>query len=138
MSAPQAPPSFAALYAENAAFVWRSLKQLGVREGDAADACQEAFLVVHKKLGDFRGGSARSWLFAIAVRVASDYRKRARHKREILEDAPDEPVPEAQTKEVEEARARKLLQDILASLDDDKRAVFVAFELEELPMAEVA
>ncbi|MEO7733801.1 MAG: sigma factor-like helix-turn-helix DNA-binding protein, partial [Kofleriaceae bacterium] len=36
------------------------------------------------------------------------------------------------------ARARAVLDEILDELDDAKRAVFVLFELEEMPMSEVA
>ena len=36
------------------------------------------------------------------------------------------------------ARARALLEAILATLDEDKRAVFVAYELESMAMADVA
>jgi RNA polymerase sigma-70 factor (ECF subfamily) len=133
------PPPFAQVYAEHAAFVWRSLRRLGVRERDVEDACQEAFLVVHKKLESFRGTALRAWLFAIAMRVAADWRKRAHVRKEVVADEPPEPAaPETQTGAIDRARARQLLETILASLDEDKRAVFVAFELEGMPMAEVA
>lgn len=130
---------FAEVYAKEAAFVWRSMRRLGVRPGDIEDTCQEVFLVVHAKLGDFREGSLRAWLFAIAARVASDYRRRAFVRREVTEeDVPEVPVPEAQTAAIERAQAVALLDSILESLDDDKRAVFMLFELEQLPMQEVA
>ncbi len=136
---PAKAPPFAEVYALHAAFMWRSLRRLGVREGDVEDACQEAFLVIHRKLGEFRGDALRAWLFAIALRVASDYRKRAHIRRELVtDDAPEQTVPETQTFQLDRARARMILDHILSSLDDDKRAVFVAHELEEMPMAEIA
>lgn len=131
--------AFADVYGENAAFVWRSMRRLGVRPGDVEDTCQEVFLVVHAKLSEFRGGSIRAWLFAIAARVAADYRKRSFVRREATgDDMPDVATPEAQTAAVERAQALSLLDAILASLDDDKRSVFVLFELEQMPMQEVA
>ena len=134
----KAPP-FADVYADNAAFVWRSLRRLGVRESDAEDACQEAFLVVHKKLGEFRGGSLRAWLFAIAMRVASDWRKRAHVRREVTGDAmPESIATDNPSADLDRARARALLESILATLDDDKRAVFVWYELEGMPMSDIA
>ena len=42
--------------------------------------------MVHAKLAEFRGGSLRAWIFAIALRVASDYRKRAFVRREATGD----------------------------------------------------
>lgn len=136
---PQAPPIFADVYVEHAPFVWRSMRRLGVRPGDVEDTCQEVFLVVHAKLSEFRGGSMRAWLFAIAARVASDYRKRAFVRREATgDDVPEVSVPEVQTAAIERTQALALLDSVLAGLDEDKRAVFMLFELEQMPMQEVA
>ena len=130
---------FADLYVEHGPFVWRTMRRLGVRPGDVEDTCQEVFLVVHSKLGDFYGGSIRAWIFAIASRVASDYRKRAFVRREATGDElPELAVPEAQTAAVERGQAVALLDAILVALDDEKRAVFLLFELEQMPMQEVA
>jgi RNA polymerase sigma-70 factor (ECF subfamily) len=139
----QLPPPFAEAYATEVAFVWRSLRRLGVRERDVEDACQETFLVAHKKYDTFTGGSLRAWLFAIAKRIASDHRKKAHVRREVLD--PDTPgaftekgEPETMTEALDQKRARALLDEMLDALDDDKRAVFILFELEQWPMAEVA
>lgn len=132
-------PSFAELYSEHAPFVWRTMRRLGVRPADVEDTCQEVFVVVFSKLDQFQGGSMRAWLFAIAARVASDYRKRAFVRREATgDDVPEISVPEGQTTAIERSEAAALLDDILARLDDDKRAVFILFELEQMPMQEVA
>jgi RNA polymerase sigma-70 factor (ECF subfamily) len=135
----EAMPVFADIYVAHAPFVWRSLRRLGVRPGDVEDVCQEVFLVVHAKIGDFRGGSMRAWLFAIASRVASDYRKRAFVRREATGDEiPEVSVAEVQTAAIERTQALALLETILDGLDDDKRAVFMLFELEQMPMQEIA
>jgi RNA polymerase sigma-70 factor (ECF subfamily) len=47
-------------------------------------------------------------------------------------------VAEAQTAAIERAQAVALLDTILATLDEEKRAVFMLFELEQMPMQEVA
>jgi RNA polymerase sigma-70 factor (ECF subfamily) len=131
---------FPPLYQENAAFVWRSLRRLGVREADLPDAAQEVFLVVHRRLHEYDGASpVRTWLFAIAMRCASDHRRRAHVRRETLAaEPPPQSVPADQAEALRRGRARELLQKILDGLDDDKRAVFILFELEQLPMSEVA
>lgn len=135
----QEAPSFAEIYAEHASFVWRTMRRLGVRPADVEDMCQEVFVIVHSKLDDFRGGSLRAWLFAIASRVASDYRKRAFVRREATGDSvPELPVAEEQTKALERTEAVVLLDEILGRLDEDKRSVFILFELEQMPMQEVA
>jgi len=49
--------TFEEVYRAHVAFVWRSLRRLGIREEDAADAAQEVFIVVHRKLPEFAGRS---------------------------------------------------------------------------------
>lgn len=135
-----APPiAFGDVYAAHAAFVWRSLRRLGVRESDIEDVCQETFMVVHRKLHEFRGGSIKAWLSAIAVRVAADHRKRAHVRRELTgQEIPEPSQAETQSGSIDGERAQHLLDSILATLDENKRAVFIYYELEEMTMAEVA
>lgn len=133
-------PTVAEVFRELAPFVWRALVRLGVAERDVDDACQEVFMVVHRKLPEFEGRSTvRTWVYGIAVRVASDYRKRGHVRREVMTDE----VPDGASKEdphVDAARreARKTLDRILDTLDEDKRTVFVLYEIEQVTMAEVA
>ena len=76
------------IYQANADFVWRSLQRLGVRGPDLDDVLQEVFVVVHQRLGTFDGtAKMTTWLFGIAMRIASDYRRSARVRREVLTDA---------------------------------------------------
>jgi RNA polymerase sigma-70 factor (ECF subfamily) len=134
-------PSFAEVYRDYATYAWRVLRRLGVRDADLEDVCQELFLVVHKKLPAFaRRSSLRTWLYAIAIRCASDYRRRAHVKREEPTRALDDhaPIDAPQPASLANREARALLDQILDTLDEPKRAVFVLYELEELAMAEVA
>ncbi len=132
--------TFDELYAQHAAFVWRTVRRLGVWPADVADAAQEVFLVVHRKLPEFEGRSSiNTWLFGICQRVASDWRK----KRETRREAGDAGLAEMKVDPtlddgIAQRQARALLDEALNQLDDDKRAVFVLFELEQLPMAKVA
>lgn len=122
-------------------YVWRVLRRLGVAEADADDVCQEVFLVVHRKLTEFEQRSAlRTWIYGIAVRTASDYRKRAHRRHEVTtSELPDVPTPADDPHRTLQLRqARSLLDELVAALDDDKRAVFVLFEIEQLAMQEVA
>ena len=133
-------PSFAEVYRDYAAFVWPVLRRLGVRDADVEDVCQEVFLVVHRKLPEFaHRSSIRTWLYGIAVRCASDYRRRAHVKREAPQPKlGDAPIDAPQPKSVADRQARAVLDEILETFDEPKRAVFVLYELEELSMAEVA
>lgn len=133
-------PSFEEVFAECAPFVWRALRRLGVREGDVEDVAQEVFLVVLRRLPGFEGQSAvRTWVYGICLRVASDYRRRPHRVRErAMEDAPEPAVPADQDAAVDRRRALAWLDGVLDGLDDAKWEVFVLFEIEEVPMAEVA
>jgi RNA polymerase sigma-70 factor (ECF subfamily) len=141
---PQAAPEFAELFHQHAAFVWRALRRLGVRERDAEDLLQEVFMVVHRKLPEFAGrASVTTWIYGICLRKALDYRRLARITREVSAEQADH-VGEGraqapgQERALELKRARSRLDAILDQLDDDKRAVFVLFELEGLTMNEIA
>lgn len=128
------------IFEEHARFVWRSARHLGVREADLDDVCQEVFLTVHRKLGGFEGRSSlRTWLYGICLRVASDHRRRAHVRREIaLSTPPPRAVEPEQHTTVAKQQARQRLAWILDQLDEDKRAVFVLYEIEELTMKQVA
>jgi RNA polymerase sigma-70 factor (ECF subfamily) len=138
-SAP-AGPSVAEVFREHAPFVWRALRRLGVREADVEDVAQEVFVVVCRKLGEFEGRSTlRTWLYGICVRTASDYRGRARMRHEVVtEEPPEQTAPAAQHDALAMRQARALLDRILDGLDEDKRAVFVLYEIEQITMSEVA
>jgi RNA polymerase sigma-70 factor (ECF subfamily) len=139
---PEVPPAptLREIFDQYARFVGRVLGYLGVPTADVEDACQDVFIVVHRKLDQFRPGSSiRTWLYAICLRVASDRRNRAHMWRERITDAPPEEIAAAsQHEELELKQARRALRAGLDALDEDKRAVFVLYEIEELPMTEVA
>jgi len=68
--------TFEETYRAHFAFVWRSLRRLGVAEDDAADAAQDVFIIVHRKLPEFAGRSKlTTWLYGICFRVASERRR---------------------------------------------------------------
>ena len=132
--------SFAQIFREHAPYAWRVLRRLGVREAEVDDLVQEVFVVIHRKLPEFEGRSSiRTWIYGICVRVASDHRRRAHVRREHPTDLPPERAGSApQLREIEQRQALAQLDQALAELSDDKRAVFVLFEVEQLPMDEVA
>jgi RNA polymerase sigma-70 factor (ECF subfamily) len=133
-------PSFRHVYQSNAALVWRVLRRLGMPPSDLEDLCQEVFVAVHRKLAHFEGKSTlRTWIYGIAVRCASDHRRRGHIKHEIATEKPVEQVADPpQLVVIQQREARARLDAIIAGLDEDKRAVFVLYELEQLAMKDVA
>lgn len=135
---PEVPP-FAEIFRAHMPFLWRTSLALGVPAADAEDVCQEVMLVVNRRLPEFDGRSLKSWLYGICLRVASDYRRSARVRRERATDQlPDEPLPATQPEELEARRAEARLRQALDSLDYDRREVFVLFEIEQLTLREIA
>jgi RNA polymerase sigma-70 factor (ECF subfamily) len=135
----EAPP-FRELFEQHAPYVWRVLRRLGVPARDVEDLSQEVFVVVHRKLPGFEGRSSlRTWLYAICLRTASDHRRRAHVRREHVTDrSPERACSAPQPAELERRQARAMLDAALDTLPEDKRAVFVLYEVEGLTMPEVA
>ena len=136
-SAPPRPavPPFATVYDDHVKFAWRVLGRLGVARADLEDVCQEVFIVVHRRLGEFEGRSSlRTWIYGIALRCASDYRRRDRRRPAPITEVA---IAGSQLEDLDAQEARATLERLLELLDPEKREVFVLFELEELTMAEV-
>jgi RNA polymerase sigma-70 factor (ECF subfamily) len=133
-------PTFRQLFDAQARFVWRSLLGLGLSETDVADASQQVFVVLHRKLDRLESGcSLRTFVYGICLRVASDFRRRAHVQRERLcADPPERSGPPMQEEQVAQREALHLLEESLDRLDPVQRAVFVLYEIEELAMVEVA
>jgi RNA polymerase sigma-70 factor, ECF subfamily len=131
-------PSFDEVYACHAGFVWRVLRTLGVSDAQIEDAAQDVFVVVHRRLAEWEGRAAiTTWLFAIARRVASGYRRKRGADR--TQELVDEHAGGADTfAELSRAQAAATVVEILQQLDDDKRTVFALVELEQLSVPEVA
>jgi RNA polymerase sigma-70 factor (ECF subfamily) len=131
--------SFARIFEEHVPFLWRAAVALGVPEAEADDVCQEIMLVVHQKLATFQGQAVRSWLYAICLRVTADYRKKARVRRErATAEPPDSVLGATLAEDLDARRAELRLLRVLDELDDDKRSVFVLFEIGELTLREIS
>ncbi|HVJ91230.1 MAG TPA: RNA polymerase sigma factor [Labilithrix sp.] len=110
---------------------------------DVEDVVQEVFVQVYKSLKDFRGQSKFStWLHRVTVNVVLMYRRSARSRPVLTEEAPSEvvaderqPLPDEDAERAERLRA---FQRLLGRLAEKKRVVFVLHELEGLPPSEIA
>lgn len=129
-----------AVFIDHAPFVIRVVRRLGVAPADVEDVAQEVFVVVHKKLDTYDGSClVRTWLFGIARRVVSDYRRRAHIRLEVASgSAPVLSVEPGQAQELGKRELSALLDRALDELDESRRAVFVLYEMEGMPMSEVA
>lgn len=137
------PPDFPALYRSEFTYVWKTLRRLGAPSRDIEDLAHDTFVVVHRHLPDYDPARPlRPWLFGIAVRVLSDYRRAFRNSHELLQ--PGRSVGQAvdgappQDEKLAGDQARALLLRALDVLDLDRRVVLVMHDLDEVPMPEIA
>jgi RNA polymerase sigma-70 factor (ECF subfamily) len=127
------------IVAEHYAVLWRFLRRLGVPEADAEDAAQKCLCVVAQRIDDIAPGKEKPFLFGVALRVAKATRRQQRRTRG--DDAPLAEMPAIgpdAAEQLDDHRARVLLDALLESMPLDLRTVFVLYELEELTMAEIA
>jgi RNA polymerase sigma-70 factor (ECF subfamily) len=121
-------------------FVWRVLRFLGVPDAHVEDSAQLVFCVLARKIGDVAPGAESTFLFSTASRVASEARRAAR-RRPVASDADVDllamPLP-SPDELLDQRRARQTLDEVLAAMPVDLRAVFVLFEIEELTIPEIA
>jgi len=141
---PEVSADFRSNFQAHAPFVHRILRRLGVPRADRDDLLQEVFFIVHRKLHEYDGrASFRAWLYGICVRTVSTYRRSARVRRQESREYGDVEERESEAAldpelTAESRRACAELEALLGRLDDEKRTVFVLYEMEELPMIEVA
>lgn len=139
---PELGAAYAELYRQHFAFVWRSLRRLGLAERELPDGAQEVFLVVFRKLPELDLASRlTTWIYAVSLRVASDWRRRAHQRHELVgidDEGSAQPMVEPPPPDGELGELRALLRKALDSMPLDQRAVFVAFELEGLSGEEIA
>jgi RNA polymerase sigma-70 factor, ECF subfamily len=129
------PVTIEALFSDYVGFVWRSLRHFGVAESDLEDQTQEVFLVAHRQIAQYDVQHPRAWLYAIARRCASAYRRRSHRRHEC----PVETLPESTDMSDPSLRAEiDLLRRVFTRLDEQQQEVFLLYEFEEMSMREVA
>ncbi|GIV14943.1 MAG: RNA polymerase sigma-H factor [Armatimonadota bacterium] len=134
--------AFEELYHRYQPYVYNVVNGIVQNADDARDVTQDVFLHVYESLSRFRGGSAFStWLYRVAVNAAITHvRKERRHPqisldalREFRADIDAEPEQQATRAETQQA-----VQQMLAQLPEQQRAVLVLRYFQELSLEEIA
>lgn len=143
---PLGRPSFRQVYDSQFAYVWKTVRRLGIREAEQEDAAHEVFLVVLRRLDEYDPARPlRPWLFGIALRVVSSYRRAVRARHEVVVESPEwrdsreaaDPGPGADEQALRSER-RRLVLDALEHVEIGRRAVFVLHEIDQFAMPEIA
>jgi RNA polymerase sigma-70 factor, ECF subfamily len=134
-------PDFTALFRAEIGYVMHALRKLGAPERELEDLAHDVFVAVHRKLDDYDPERpVRPWLFGIAFRVASDHRRRAQSRREVLRDGPAdiEDVRPSAEEQMARGEDRRLVTRALDAIAIDRRAVFVMHDMDGISVPEIA
>jgi RNA polymerase sigma-70 factor, ECF subfamily len=127
------------LYDRYAPIVYRFVSAFGVPPEERDDACQEVFVAVYRSLGRFRGEARLStWIYRIAARHAARTARRRRVRGLLSTLLVREPSPPPAPDPSERSERLQVLDALMAKLSPKKRLVLVLFEIEGLPIEEVA
>ena len=127
-----ARPAFADIFRTEFSYVWRALGRLGIAAADREDVAHDVFTNVYRRLEDYDPArSLRSWLFGFAFRVASDFRRQARHRIELV-GIEAEPVSSAiaPDEQLISAQDRSLAEKALATVSLERRAILILHEID--------
>jgi RNA polymerase sigma-70 factor, ECF subfamily len=132
--------AFHRFYREHFGLVWSMVRRFGVPSAQHEDAVQEVWLVAYRRLHTLEpDASAKAWLSSITRRVASRLRRtedRQRRKLAALGVATDRPRLALGAVDVQDAR--RLIDALLAELDDDQRDVLLLAQVHGLSGPEIA
>lgn len=131
------PDPYGFIYRTRRDFVLRVLARHGVPEAVREDACQEVFVVVHRRWHDWHRGPIESWLYGIARRVAATHHRSARRRDHYLRLVP-EPDATSIDDELELDRTRHALSRAIERLEGPSRHVFELAEGQEQSGPEIA
>ncbi len=107
---------------------------LGGNVADAEDVVQETFLKLHRAASTYTGeASLSTWLVRILVNTCYDHLRR---KRRRVEESPIDETFDRSAPAVDDFK-RIALRRLLDALPEQRRSVFVLFEIEGLSHAEI-
>jgi RNA polymerase sigma-70 factor (ECF subfamily) len=130
-----------AFYQRHAREVMKTARRLGLHPDEVEDVAQEVFAIAFRELSRVRPDAPKAWLFRLTSNRVHD-----RHRRRRVREAfarlfgretrgTETLTPEATLLQRD---AEERVRGILARMSQRKREVFVLFEIEEIPGAEIA
>ncbi|MEN9581856.1 MAG: hypothetical protein RJA70_4865, partial [Pseudomonadota bacterium] len=139
---PKGELTLASVYRDHVRHVSRWAARLGGPGLDRDDITHDVFLVVQRKLHEFRGETRlRVWLYRITLHVAQAHRRKSltRQRLELVYEQ-SQPVgtQESPAATLERARRRRQLYATLDQLREEYRTVLILFEIEGFSGEEIA
>ena len=137
---PASQDAFRAIFDAEFDYVGNSLLRLGVPDRDVDDVTHDVFVTFYRRFAEFDANRPlRPWLFGIALRHASDYRRSARHRKEVLSDPSREPAAGGPGPESEAGanQTRALVLSALEAIDLDRRALLVMHDIDGISATDI-
>jgi len=133
--------SFEELVRQNGHWVYNLALRLTGSPADAADAAQEAWVKIYRKIGGYRGDAAFStWVYRIVVNTCLGERRRWRRWRspQALTPAPERSAGAASCDGLERAELRLGIWAALNQLPETQRTLIVLRDVEDCTYREIA
>ncbi|MEI8256198.1 MAG: RNA polymerase sigma factor [Deltaproteobacteria bacterium] len=136
-AAATARPSFEDLCRPHVAFVWHSLRRLGIPAAQLVEATHDVFVAAHRAYPSFDAAlPVRPWLFVHAMRVFARRPTEAKHDDRAAPFAVETPPPAGDTTDPDPSRVRVI--EALRAIDIDRRAVIILHDIDEVPLEDIA
>ncbi len=120
----------------------RYLQRLAGDRATAEDLLQETLLRVTKGAEGFDGrSSVKTWVFAIATRVAADYLRNPGRRAQIVDvdEADDrQTLADSADEQLISGEMNACIREVIGSLPEDYRSALVLHEFEEMSAAQIA
>lgn len=142
-------PTFEEVSSRHRRLIRRALSQLGVRANDVDDVEIEVLHGVHLALWTFDPflssdppNALTAWLLSICRRQAANHLRRVLRRRETAVESEELDSIQSPTPDAERGLFLKenesLLAELLTHTTPERRAVLVAYDIEGMPMRDVA
>lgn len=136
--------TFDQIFRANVKTVARWATRLGGPRVDRDEVVQEVFMVVERRLAEFRGdGKLSTWLFRITSKVVANHLRAARRRQlwARLTRANEDEIPGGgplPSEALEQRESTRRFYEVLDGLAPRYREVLTLFELEELGCEAIA
>ncbi len=136
-------PSFEVIYKAMAGFVYNVSLRMTHNTEDAQEVTQEVFLILYRKLKNFRAESSlKTWVYRIAVNYAINFTRknaRARNKMSEYHHSLTGVIVEGEAqKQIEKEHQKQCVDEILSVLNPHQRACMVLRNIEGLSYEQIA
>jgi RNA polymerase sigma-70 factor, ECF subfamily len=131
--------AFEDLYRQHAPRIYGLACRMTGSTSEGEDLLQEVFLLVHRKLGSFKGESSLgTWIYRLATNCCLDFLRSRQHRQQRTTDSLDDVLPVRGSGTATFKIDRLELERAILQLPAGYRAAFVLHDVEGFDHAEVA